>query len=100
MPGFTLTKKAKADLKEIARYTQDQWGRDQRDKYLGMLDGCFHQLAANPFIGKDCSDIRSGYRKTSAGSHVIFYRQTSADVTEIVRILHGSMDIETLLSAT
>jgi plasmid stabilization system protein ParE len=49
MPGFTLTKKAKADLKEIARYTQDQWGRDQRDKYLAMLDGCFHQLAANPF---------------------------------------------------
>jgi len=26
MPGFTLTKKAKADLKEIAHYTQCQWG--------------------------------------------------------------------------
>lgn len=100
MPRFTLTKKAKADLKEIARYTQDQWGCDQRDKYLAMLDGCFHQLAANPLIGKDCSEIRSGYRKMKAGSHVIFYRQTSADMIEIVRILHGSMDIETRFSAT
>jgi len=53
MHGFTLTKKAKDDLKEIARYTQAQWGRDQRNKYLAMLDGCFHQLAANPFKGKD-----------------------------------------------
>lgn len=100
MPRFTLTKKAKADLKEIARYTQDQWGRDQRDKYLAMLDGCFHQLAANPLIGKDCSDIRSGYRRMKAGSHVIFYRQTSVDMIEIVRVLHGSMDIETWISAT
>ena len=100
MPGFTLTKRAKADLKEIAHYTQCQWGRDQRDKYLAMLDSCFHQLAATPFIGKDCSHIRSGYRKNTAGSHVIFYRQTSADVIEIVRVLHGSMDIETRLSGT
>lgn len=100
MPGFTLTKMAKADLKEIARYTQDQWGRDQRDKYLAMLDGCFHQLAANPLIGKDCSDIRSGYRKIKAGSHVIFYRQPSVDMIEIVRVLHGSMDIEIWISAT
>ncbi len=99
MPGFTLTKKAKADLKEIAHYTQCQWGRDQRDKYLAMLDSCFHQLAANPFMGKDCSHIRSGYRKNTVGSHVIFYRQTSVDIIEIVRVLHGSMDIERRLPA-
>lgn len=70
MPGFTLTNKAKADLKEIARYTQVQWDREQRNKYLAMLDLCFQQLAANPFKGTDCSEIRSGYRKMSTGSHL------------------------------
>ena len=61
MPSFTLTSMAKADLKEIAIYTQDKWGRGQRDEYLTMLDACFHQLAANPLKGKDCSEIRNGY---------------------------------------
>ena len=63
-----------------------------------MLDVLFQQLAANPLKGKDCSDIRIGYRKLNAGSHVIFYRQALTDTIEIVRVLHGHMDIETRLS--
>jgi len=98
MPTFTLTNMAKADLKEIAKFTQNRWGREQRDLYLQMLDVSFQQLAANPLKGKDCSDIRLGYRKLNTGSHVIFYRQTLTDTIEIVRILHGHMDIETRLS--
>ncbi|ACD96298.1 type II toxin-antitoxin system RelE/ParE family toxin [Trichlorobacter lovleyi] len=98
MPSFTLTNMAKADLKEIAKFTQNRWGREQRDLYLQMLDVSFRQLAVNPLKGKDCSDIRIGYRKLLAGSHVIFYRQTLTDTIEIVRVLHGHMDIETRLS--
>jgi toxin ParE1/3/4 len=98
MPTFTLTNLAKADLKEIATFTHKRWGREQRNLYLQMLDVSFQQLAANPLKGKDCSEIRIGYRKLNAGSHVIFYRQTLADTIEIVRILHGHMDIETRLS--
>lgn len=99
MPAFTLTNMAKADLQEIARFTQSRWGREQRNLYLQMLDVYFHQLAANPQRGKDCSDIRTGYRKLNVGSHVIFYRQILPDSIEIVRILHGHMDIEARLTA-
>jgi len=98
MPTFTLTNKAIADLKDIGRYTLEHWGREQRNLYLRMLDASFQQLAANPLAGKDCSDIRDGYRKCNVGSHVIFYRQ-SGDTIEIVRILHGRMDCETRLSS-
>jgi toxin ParE1/3/4 len=98
MPSFTLTNLAKADLKEIGSCTQNRWGREQRDLYLQMLDVSFQQLAANPLKGKNSSDIRNGYRKLNACNHVIFYRQTLADTIEIVRVLHGHMDIETRLS--
>lgn len=98
MPLFTLTNMAKADLKGIADFTQSRWGREQRNLYLQMLDVSFRQLAANPLKGNDCSDIRIGYRKLNVGSHVIFYRQTRADTIEIVRVLHGRMDIDTRLS--
>jgi toxin ParE1/3/4 len=87
-----------ADLKAIGHYTQERWGLEQRNLYLKMLDASFRQLAADPLKGKDCSEIREGYRKLNAGSHVIFYRQLSGEAIEIVRILHGRMDIETRLS--
>ena len=98
MRTFTLTNMAKADLKEIGQYTKTRWGREQRDLYLKMLDVSFQQLADNPLKGKDCSEIRIGYRKLNVGSHVIFYRQTLSDTIEIVRVLHGYMDIETRLT--
>jgi toxin ParE1/3/4 len=100
MSSFILTNMAKADLKRIGHYTLEKWGREQRNHYLSILDACFHQLASNPQKGKDCSEIRCGYRKFNAGSHVIFYRQTLSDTIEIVRVLHGRMDIETQLSAS
>jgi len=98
MKAFVLTNRAKYDLKEIGRYTQKTWGHGQRDVYLRMLDLSFHQLAANPLIGNDCREIRPGYLKFNTGSHVIFYRQKLSDLIEIVRILHGRMDIEARLS--
>jgi toxin ParE1/3/4 len=61
MPSFTLTNMAKADLKGIAHYTLEKWGRNQRNHYLSILDACFHQLAANPLKGKDCSEIRAAH---------------------------------------
>ncbi|CDI03011.1 Toxin ParE1 [Candidatus Competibacter denitrificans Run_A_D11] len=94
MSSFYLTNAAKSDLKEIGNYTQREWGRAQRDQYLTMLDGYFHDLASNPLIGRDCSEVRAGYRKLSAGSHLIFYRPVKEGVIEIVRILHARMDTD------
>ena len=67
----------------------------QRDYYIKQLDEAFHALAASPNLGKDCSDIRAGYRKFPQGSHVIFYRQSASDEAyiEIIRILHKRMDV-------
>jgi toxin ParE1/3/4 len=65
-----------------------------------MLDTSFQQLAANPFKGKDCSDIREGYWKLNVGSHIIFYRKALPDTIEIVRFLNERMDIDTQLSTS
>ena len=98
MSRFTLTSKAKSDLKEIGRYTLEHWGQEQLKRYLTMFDACFQQLAANPLKGQDCSNIKQGYRKFSIGSHVVFYHQVNSDMIEIVRVLHGRMDLQMRLS--
>ena len=94
MKPFVLTRKAKADLKEIAKFTVKRWGREQRNLYLKQFDDTFHVLSDRPDIGKSCNEVRNGYLKFPQGSHVIFFRQSSKKKIEIVRILHKSMDVE------
>jgi len=92
VPHFRLTNAAKNDLVGIAKFTQQRWGVDQRNKYLTQLDDTFHRLADTPQLGKSCDYIKPGYRKFPVASHVIYYR-TSSNRIEIIRVLHKRMDV-------
>jgi toxin ParE1/3/4 len=94
MKRVVLTPKARADLKNIAHFTWPRWGREQGIKYLSMLDECFQRLAETPGLGRRRNELRDGYRSLPFGGHVIFYRQIADDRIEVVRVLHGSMDVE------
>lgn len=98
MGSFTLTNKAKADLKSIAIYTQRKWGRNQRALYLKQFDDAFHLLADAPDMGAKCDFIKSGYRKLPHSGHVIYYRMLGGTQIEIIRILHKRMDVQMNLS--
>lgn len=90
---FQLAKKAYADLKSIAEYTQTTWGIEQRKEYLSRLDQSFHLIAENIGIGRNCDHIREGYHSLPVGRHLVFYR-VEDEVVTIIRILHQSMDVE------
>lgn len=93
MPAYRLTNKALEDLRSIARYTEQTWGREQRNQYLSKLDASFQMLVHEPELGRACDEIRQGYRKHHVGRHLIFYRILASRI-EIIRILHDSMDID------
>ena len=99
MPGFRLTKAAKADLRGIGRYTRREWGRDQARRYLGELDACFHRLAEKPDLGRTYSDLPP-YWRILRGKHAIFYRVTDDASLLVVRILHAGMLPELHLSGS
>ncbi len=94
MAQFVLTNQAKNDLITIGRYTAEKWGREQRNVYLAHIDEAFHMLATGVSRGKNCDEVRLGYRKQKVGSHIIFYRPAENQFIEIVRILHERMDPE------
>lgn len=98
MNTFTLTQRAKTDLKSIARFTENRWGREQRYKYIKQFDDTFNVLADTPEIGNQCSYIKENYQKFPQGSHVIFYRNISENSIQIIRILHKNMDVRTKFS--
>jgi len=89
---FRVTKRAKADLISIGRYSERVWGKRQRDKYLSELDACFHWLANNGGGGRHRPDIHEGYFSYPQGSHVVFY-MINGNYIDIIGIPHKSMDI-------
>jgi len=93
MSTFSLTQRAKADLKSIARFTEKRWGREQRCIYIKQFDDTFHVLSDTPEIGQNCNYIKENYQKFPQGSHIIFYRVTSPKKIQIIRILHKNMDV-------
>ncbi|MCW8884328.1 MAG: type II toxin-antitoxin system RelE/ParE family toxin [Motiliproteus sp.] len=94
MGTFTLTRRAKTDLKSIAAYTQRKWGKEQRRIYAKQFDDIFHMLAESPDAGAKCDYLMIGYRKFPCSSHMIFYRGKSGAEIEIVRVLHKRVDVQ------
>ncbi len=93
MSTFILTRRAKADLKAIAKFTEKRWGREPRYIYIKQFDDTFHTLSNTPEIGNNCNYIKENYQRFPQGSHIIFYRTGSQNSIEIIRILHKNMDV-------
>jgi len=97
MQLFQLSKEAKNDLRSIAVFTENRWGRAQRNFYIKQLDEAFLMLAQSPDLGISCDFIRKGYKKFPQGSHIIFYKHSTSANILVVRILHKSMDYDSQL---
>ena len=93
MGRFSLTQAAKNDLRGIARFSEERWGRTQRRHYLKGLDETFWILTDSPKLGNACDYIEPGLRKYSFQSHVVFYDLLSDTEIQVIRVLHKSMDV-------
>lgn len=94
MPKFNLSNKAVEDLADIWNYTYDEWSEKQADIYYEYLLNTCQELANEPKLGKKYSEIQSNLLGYLASRHIIFYQTISKIEIEIIRILHGSMDLK------
>lgn len=97
MTRCILSPLARADLDQSWEHTSKRWDDDQAETYLRMIQAAIGAVAANPNLGRLYDEVRAGYRRYRAGSHLIFYRETSGAI-DIVRVLHEKMDIGSHLS--
>ena len=97
MKGYILSPEAKMDIANIRKYTTQQWGTAQTDKYTLQLRERMRWLADNPMLGRSRDEIEEDYRSFKEGSHIMFYR-VAESVIEITGIPHENMDIEQNLS--
>jgi toxin ParE1/3/4 len=83
--------RAREDLKEIWRYSFNEWGEAQADKFLAEIVAGIARLKEHPEMGRSRDDLRAGYRSLRINQHVVFYLVTPS-VIRIVRVLHLRMD--------
>ena len=92
MPGYRLTRRALADLRDIARYTKETWGRRQARLYVEELELRIRKLALSPEAGRLRDDVAPSVRSFPIGRHVMFYLASESGIT-VLRVLHPRMDV-------
>jgi toxin ParE1/3/4 len=90
--AYHLSPLAEADLEGIWLYTFQTWSSEQADKYHRAMVSTFEALASGRKQGR-AVDVRPGYLKERSGSHMIYFRRVESKI-EIMRVLHGRMDVD------
>ena len=96
--------RAEADLIGFYAYLGEQASVETADRFLAAVERTLALIARSPGIGSphETSNRRlPGLRSTPVSKfkrHILFYR-TFDDRIELVRVLHGAMDIRAILEA-
>ncbi|MFM2213506.1 MAG: Toxin ParE1 [Bacteroidota bacterium] len=94
MAKFYFTNKAIEDLGDIWNYTVETWSENQAEIYYSLLIDSCQELANKPNQGKSYEVVERNVLGFKTGQHVIFYRIVTEKEIEVVRILHGMMDMK------
>ncbi|MCX7088369.1 MAG: type II toxin-antitoxin system RelE/ParE family toxin [Methylococcales bacterium] len=88
---------SRTDLKDIYLYIAIESPVRGRQLIVEIIQCCEQTLAKHPQIGKIRPEIYIGLRSFVFKRYTIFYREAESAI-EIIRILHGSRDVENALS--
>jgi len=96
MASYSLSKEARQDIDDILIYI----AADQVDAAVAFndrLNELFWMLAANPFAGRERTELGEGLRCFPVGNYVIFYRLWAGEVA-ITRVIHAARELDEIFS--
>jgi toxin ParE1/3/4 len=86
-----LAPAAEADLADIWDWTESNFGTEQAELYVRLIQRTIEDVAAGRRRARSAEGVRAGYRKVAAGSQMVYFRQDAGTI-DVVRILHQRMD--------
>ena len=93
MTGYILSKDAQADLREVARYTKKEWGKDQLVSYRDGLKATFDGIGNNEVVPRKFSARFPELCVTRYRYHYIFYISERVEKPIIIGVIHERRDI-------
>jgi toxin ParE1/3/4 len=95
MPSVVVRPRALADLADIWAYIAEDSVK-HADRFAALINSEFRTLARQPLLGRSRPELATDLRSFPVGRYVIFYVPLPKGI-EIVRVLHGARDIESVL---
>jgi toxin ParE1/3/4 len=95
MPSVLRTEQAETDLEEILEYLEER-SPAAAERVAEAIDRRCALLEQCPEMGRLREELGPGIRSLAVEGYGVFYRVTPSAV-EILRILHGSRDVERIL---
>lgn len=86
--SFALSNRAQSDIRDIIRYTAENFGGAQTEEYVDGLYRSFELLADNPRMGREWQPER---RRYIYRMHHVYYRIV-ADGVFVTHIRHSSQN--------
>lgn len=98
MLPYELSQDAEKDLREVARYTLNEWGKKALEQYRGGLKKTFEAIAKNEAPKRAFSKTFPELLVTKYRYHYIFYIAENRDKPVIIGVIHERRDIVNRLS--
>ncbi len=95
MPRILRRAQAIQDALEIWDYIEAQSGEERANTQIYRIEQVLQTLAEHPGMGRSRSELLPNLRSHPVGRYVIFYVPL-ADGIRVVRILHGSRDVDAI----
>jgi len=96
--NFELTKDAEKDLREVARYTLNRWGREKLREYRDGLIKLFEEIGKNNVTKRQFSDHFPELLVAKYRYHYIFYLTENVTKPIIIGVIHERRDIVSRLT--
>ena len=93
MADYDITPEAKRDLKDIACYTDQMWGREQTRIYERKLIVGFDKIGRGNFTQRPFKEAGPDIFLMHCEHHFIFYVREKTKKPVIFAILHEKMDL-------
>jgi len=112
MPPYRISNAARADIVDILRLSQTQFGDQARQRYQALILAALQAIVDTPYrIGShERDELAPGLRSyhliysrqqakqthgmVKSPRHIVFYRVANDDVIEVVRLLHDAMEVQ------
>ena len=96
MARITRRPEAEVDVIDIWGFIAED-SIAEADRWIDRLDERFELWATQPMIGRARDELAPGLRSMAFGRYVAFFEPIH-DGIDIVRVLHGSRDIDVFFS--
>lgn len=94
--ALILSQEAEQDLFDIWMHIAAD-SPTNADAFLGKLDETMRALADFTHIGVDRPELGWDLKSFPSYRYVLYYRVSAGDDVELVRVLHGSRDVQNTL---